>query len=113
MKATPKPCDQCPFRKIAPPGWLGPWKGPEELLIPVLGEAGFICHMTLKAGHEKTHRLCAGSLICANKSFKTYRDPDLYAEQIKFGRNVDVLDAQEFIAHHKKTLEEYLKGNEK
>ena len=119
MKTTQKPCGECPFRKNALPGWLGPWKSAEELLRPVMGEVGFICHMSLQTDYdeargidESKHKLCAGSLICANKSFKSYRNPDLAAAQKKFGRDEGIMDQWEFVERHKKKLTPYV-GSER
>mgnify|MGYP001618446155 CR=1 FL=1 len=81
MKAVKKACNECPFRKTSLPGYLGPWPGPNELLDQAFSETGFVCHKTIVRDErtlqfkEKKFRLCAGSLICANKTSKIFRDP--------------------------------------
>ena len=43
-----KPCNACPFRRNAPPGWLGPWDA--EDLVRSLAYFAFPCHRTIPEG---------------------------------------------------------------
>ena len=102
MACQKKPCRECPFRKRAPAGWLGPWT-PEDLIGQVMSEAGFACHMTVKEDGVSTGTLqCAGALICANKSAKGYRNPELAMDQNALRGHFDneVMGAHEFLEHH-------------
>lgn len=94
----PKPCGECPFRKNAPRGWLGPWN-PTSILQQAFSEFGLACHMT--ADNPDAISMCAGSIICANKSAKKYRNTKLAQLQQGLGEDDNVLTAFEFIKHHK------------
>ena len=101
--ATKTPCAECPFKKTSMRGYLGPWASPEELIFAAhsdLGD-GFACHMTVKQDDSwEGAQVCAGSLICANKSFKTYRDDELRKLQQEVEDNDDVMNSWEFIEYH-------------
>lgn len=110
MKFNKKaPCAECPFRKDAMAGWLGP-DTPEEVLTKVHSEGGYPCHMdmegkpTNKDGVDCTEvEQCAGAVLSANASCKTYRDPELWAMQLKLreGAPTPILDQFQFLKHHK------------
>ena len=112
MKATKKPCAECPFRKKSIPGYLGPWPGPSELLDQAFSEAGFICHKTIVRVDEnhsfifkgEKFRQCAGALICANKTSKIHRDPEMQKEQLRLGTPSDIMNGFEFLDRHDKRL---------
>lgn len=55
------PCNECPFRKNAPKGWLGGLSAKETSDL-VLGEANFACH---KTRHKKLDEMsrCKGSQL--------------------------------------------------
>lgn len=93
------PCNECPFRKKSASSWLGPWT-PDSILEQAFSEAGLVCHLTVDA----KHRSCVGSIICANKSAKMYRNPELKSLQDELrDRDTDgILSAWEFREHHDK-----------
>lgn len=58
-----EPCTQCPFRRQAMPGWLGPWE-PNELTRAVKVEP-FPCHLTIKKRVPFDHPDAANMQSCA------------------------------------------------
>ena len=106
MRTGKHPCIECPFRKQSMKGWLGPWKSAQELLEHAFSELGLACHMQLDRAHEVGGApVCTGSLVCANKSHKIYRDNELRKLQEKVKNDPGVLDAQGFLAHHKTRIQ--------
>lgn len=107
ISSTPAPCAQCPFRKGSLRGYLGPWESPEELLLVTFsdsefvsghGHPGFVCHMTI----NNNEKICAGSLHCANKSMKLYRDQHMEALQASLPEKdaENVMTSWEFTEYH-------------
>lgn len=97
MRTGKKACKECPFHKASPAGWLGPWKSAQEILEQAFSEGGLACHMQLDTPDPP---VCLGSLICANKSAKLYRDQELRRLQARAPGDSDILTAQGFLAHH-------------
>jgi hypothetical protein len=101
------PCAECPFRKISPKGWLGPWTT-DGILAQAHSEAGLACHVDVnkKAGKLSAEELrakahvCVGSLQSANKSAKIYRNPKLNQMQKDVGTSDQILSLFEFRGHH-------------
>jgi hypothetical protein len=86
-------------------GWLGPWKSAKELLQQAFSESGLACHMQLHKAHEEGGApFCTGALVCANKSFKLYRNDEIRVLQEKTVDSDEILDAREFLEHHKNRL---------
>lgn len=102
MLRTKKPCAECPFRKEAPAGWLGPWEGPEEIIQQAFSEAGLMCHSTVvnTGVIAPGTQVCTGSLQCANASAKSYRNDELRELADDAGKNEDVMNAFDFRKHH-------------
>lgn len=72
-----KPCNECPFRRKAPAGWLGPWSVAELLLV--IGRSAFACHRTIKRGGDYDLdapglQSCAGMAIFLNNKMERSRD---------------------------------------
>jgi hypothetical protein len=100
--ATKKACAECPFRRTSMKGYLGPWESPQALIQQAFSEGGFACHMTVgEGGNEYRYRVCAGSLVCANKSVKLYRDRNLQRLQSQAEDSGDIMGAREFCEYHK------------
>lgn len=106
IKATPRPCAECPFKRGSTRGYLGPWDSALQLLTTAFSDViadGFACHMTVKQdGEWQGAQVCAGSLHCANKSHKIYRDEHLASLQRAVAPcdEDSVMDAAEFLAYH-------------
>jgi len=96
-----KPCDDCPFRKNAAPGWLGPWE-PLDLYQSVMSEQPFACHQTIDSdGHpiEETE-LCVGSMMFASKCGKSFRTPELEAQRLRHQPEADQCMGIDFLKFH-------------
>ena len=100
-----QPCSECPFRRVAPPGWLGPWT-PEGLVSHLKeNDVMFECHQTIPDDDASDVGLqqCAGAAIFANNFCKRARDRDRAWHQDRLG--IDDKDVfshpQEFIDHHR------------
>jgi hypothetical protein len=82
--AVPKPCSDCPWRRNAAPGWLGPHTAQEWIRL-AHGEAPIACHQTIPKGSdemepEKTWavpgvRQCKGAAIYRTNVFKSPHNP--------------------------------------
>lgn len=110
------PCKECPFRKGATPGWLGPWT-PQSILQQAFSDqqGGLACH--LHAGqllkkdrdisdedlYNKVH-VCVGSLQCANVSAKSYWHPDLSKWAKLVGTSNLIMGLIDFFKHHTEGL---------
>lgn len=116
MKLTPLgnlalPCNECPFRKIAMSGWLGPWK-PREL-VDSLQMTPFPCHKTIPFGEDgipfSDPRLkgCAGAAIFLNNKCELSRAMETSTHQFELiGIPQEEKDkvfgnAEEFVDYHK------------
>ena len=108
MKFNKKtPCSECPFRKTALPGWLGP-DSAKSVMEKVHGEGGYPCHMDMDGKPKDASgnvdctevEQCAGAIFHANASCKSYRDPDLNKMQKRLGTDFQVLNRLEFVKHH-------------
>lgn len=104
-----KPCNECPFLKSAPKGFLG-GNTPEHLQRVAHAETGVHCHKENGKSHlkkltdekffEKAH-VCVGSLIHANMSHKLYRNEELRKfQELVPQRSKYILDFRNFIPHH-------------
>lgn len=109
-----KPCNDCPFRRNASPGWLG-FSGPEWFVESALSDfasyqGGAVmapCHQTVDYEDPDWQETiddadaCVGALqFCAN-NMKMPRDPERMAAVKVAGRNDDVFATpQEFIDYH-------------
>jgi len=105
-----KMCSDCPFRKKAMKGWLGPWQ-PEEIQQMIHGENKYICHSDINkrssVGQSESQideqgQHCVGFLRYRTKVCKTSRDEDQRAHQYKLKEidDQEVIDAFQFVAHH-------------
>lgn len=81
---TPKPCNDCPWRKIAIPGWLGPYPA-ERWLEIAHGESPVACHQTITEVNDEgvgmwdhpAMRQCRGVAIFREHVCKSPRHPDI------------------------------------
>ena len=86
------PCFDCPWRRNAVKGWLGPYTA-EEWQQLVHSDEAIACHTTLPSGDEDVEdlsameiqerwlaegvRQCAGAAIYRTHIFKSPRDPQV------------------------------------
>jgi hypothetical protein len=111
--ATPAPCRECPFKRNSMRGYLGPWPNPEEIIRQAFSEAGFVCHMTItNQKNSNKYKVCTGSLVCANKSAKLFRDRNLQRLQAAAEDPGNVMGMREFCEYHKQETEDEQEENE-
>lgn len=79
---TKQPCNDCPFRKKAMPGWLGE-ATPESFIECIQREQPLPCHQTIDYGDpawkekwisSEIGNTCAGALILSSNMGKLPRD---------------------------------------
>lgn len=93
------PCKECPFRRVAAPGWLGGGTVDEWMSDLTFGDCAFVCHMAEAKG--KRH-FCAGSMIHFRNNLKTPRDPAFADMVMRFAKDTErvFMWAHEFQQHH-------------
>ncbi len=109
-----KMCAECPFRKNAAPGWLGPWTI-AQLEEMIQFDHDFICHMDVRRleneGLEKDEvdeqgQHCVGMLRYTNGLCKLSRDAEK-AEAQRALRKVEdqpTIEPRKFREHHESLL---------
>lgn len=110
-----KPCNDCPYRKNALPGWTGQ-ADPEWFVDSALSDAALYqggatfapCHKTVDYSSPTWEddlgdsEVCFGALRFAANCCKSPRDPERSAAVRAAGRGDDVFSSpQEFLDHHK------------
>lgn len=96
----PDPCPECPYRRKAPPGYMG-GHDPADYAQFIRFQVPVACHMTVSEGQTGEPSLCTGAAQAVANSCAMPRDPH-YAEQVqRAGKNPDVfMFAAEFEKHH-------------
>jgi hypothetical protein len=91
-KQHEKPCRDCPWRRTAPPGWLGAVQTPEDWIETARGEVMVDCH-TCSAQ-------CAGMAIFRANILKSPR----FAQILRLPADRELVFATtlEFIQHHRR-----------
>lgn len=99
MKAKiTEPCNECPWRRKSPPGWLGGFP-PAEFLAFVQHDIELACHKTCGGSGEPS--LCAGALIHYRNRVKRPNNPVVAAGVDKVQASADVFSwPWEFLDHH-------------
>lgn len=113
-----QPCNDCPFRRNATPGWLGA-SGPEWFVESALADAAEYapgapfapCHQTVDYNDPDwidnlaEADACIGALQFAANNCKSPRSPERSAAVRAAGQNPDVFrQPQEFIDYHAKEV---------
>src|SRR5262245_59749948 len=71
---TTRPCNECPFRKTALPGWLGPLSA-EDWVSLLHSDAPIACHMTIDVSQDwEGASQCAGAANMRRALCKLPRD---------------------------------------
>lgn len=98
MEVTKRPCGQCPFRKDSIKGYLGGFTL-EETLNVAKSESSFECHKTRETPNTKE---CAGRLLFATKTCKSFRDPELeqLRRETKENNSTENILGFDFKEHH-------------
>jgi hypothetical protein len=97
--AVAQPCNDCPWRRVATPGWLGP-DTPEGWIESAHSEAVIACHKTLnRDGWAPGVHQCRGAAIFRENVMKTPRNPTVALgpedTETVFANN------KEFLEHHR------------
>lgn len=117
-----QPCNDCPFRRVSAPGWLGGGTGDEfvrgafsDRPLPADERApdpehtiiALPCHLTIDYDNDDWREtledadVCIGALQFAANACVLPRDAERAALVSAAGRNPDVFgQAVEFLAHH-------------
>lgn len=102
-EATPQPCSECPWRRVAGVGWLGPYSA-EDWLEVIHGESPIACHQTITETNVEgvgdwehpSMRQCRGAAIFRRHVGKTPRNPSIATgpedPEHVFGSNQEFLD---------------------
>lgn len=71
------PCDECPWRRTHPAGWLGGYK-PEQFVEQVQRDGPPLpCHKTIAEGDPNpSPSMCAGALVFMRNSCKSAQHPE-------------------------------------
>jgi hypothetical protein len=99
-RACAVPCRDCPWRRGAARGWLGPMTG-EEWIDAAHGEGAIACHLTIPAGGgwgDATQQ-CAGAAAFRANVCKQPRNPTIAVGPER--DDVFASDA-EFLEHHRR-----------
>jgi hypothetical protein len=112
--AVPRPCSDCPWRRNAIRGWLGPTSA-EGWIEMAHGEQPIACHQTIPAGMDdeertpeekwtETHglRQCAGAAIFRRNVAKRPHNPTDAANSVERDTEHVFGWDDEFLAHHKR-----------
>lgn len=104
-ETTPQPCNDCPWRRVAKRGWLGPWTAAQWLAI-VHGDSPIACHQTITETDESgsgdwehpAMRQCRGAAIFREHVCKSPRNPEI--ETGPEDRDNVFANNYEFYRHH-------------
>ncbi len=96
------PCNECPWRREHPAGWLGGY--PAELFVQQVQLDGppLPCHKTYPSGGGEARGMCAGALIFMRNSCKSAQHPDYGTAREQVQQDVENVFQwpQEFLDHH-------------
>lgn len=103
-EATKEPCNECPWRKVAAPGYLGPHSA-MEWIRTAMSETPIACHKTIEADPETgvgdwndgKMRQCRGAASFRANICKAPRRSDVAAEPTS---DAVFENPTDFIDHH-------------
>lgn len=107
--AVRQPCSDCPFRRLALPGWLGRGS-PESFLHCIHTDDPLPCHQTIDYDDprwkeqwvsQSTGSMCAGALILSANMYKLPRDPNF--PRMAPDEGAVFATALEFVRHHRES----------
>lgn len=99
-EATKTPCNECPWRRNAARGWLGPFDA-EQWVALAHGEEAIACHKTIEVEDDWTQpgiRQCAGAATYRGNVAKRPRDPEVAL--LPADRDAVFANPREFTEHH-------------
>lgn len=92
-----KPCKECPFRRIAPAGYLG-GNDPKSFAINAANDGHFPCHLTMDDGLERELECAGRATMWANQAKKSR---DTSVPRLTPDREGVFSHIGEFTEHHK------------
>jgi hypothetical protein len=104
------PCNECPWRRVHMPGWLGGFDVDQFIGQVQYDGPPLPCHKTIPEGGGEARAMCAGALIFMRNSCKSakhpdYETPDGLATELVEPDPVNVFQwPQEFRDHHAQDL---------
>lgn len=110
MKTNLKaPCKECPFRKVHPPGWLGPWESARHVIVAAEFDS-FPCHRTITPGKPLDEmEACAGAARFLANTLNLPRDSSMAEARRKIGQGADVFASHaEMVAHHEQRAADWI-----
>ena len=97
-----RPCNECPWRRDHPAGWLGGYR-PEDFTQQIQFDGPPLpCHKTIPGDGTDARAMCAGALIFMRNSYKGAHHPD-YGDALETIEpdTITVFEwSHEFIDHH-------------
>lgn len=104
---TPQPCNDCPWRRNATPGWLGPYDAFRWLAV-IHGESVIACHKTIRDADDEgvgdwddpAMRQCRGAAIFRSHVCKQPKHPDV--ETGPDDPDHVFTNGTEFVEHHER-----------
>lgn len=105
----PKPCDDCPWRRNAAKGWLGPLSAQDWVALAHSDEK-VACHQTIEIEDEWTAgtKQCRGIAIYRANIAKSPRDRTVVVGPVDRDRVFS--NPMEFKTHHDAPLAHYLEA---
>lgn len=100
-RACARPCNDCPWRRVATPGWLGPHTADQWVQLAHTDEP-IACHETIVEDDDWTTpglRQCKGAAIYRKNIAKLPRNPEVAVADEADRDNVFASPA-EFTTHH-------------
>lgn len=112
-----RPCNDCPFRRTALPGWLGEGSADDFVKGALADYADYPlpCHLTIDYNDEdwretqyENAALCAGALIFCRNNAKSPRDPQRNGWVMSVDADKETVFSRpwEFYEHHGEELPE-------
>lgn len=98
-----KPCNECPWRRVHPAGWLGGYSVDAFLEQVQRDGPPLPCHKTIPENGSKTEpSMCAGALIFMKNSCKSSRHPGYGDARRRVERDIEAVFQwpHEFREHH-------------
>lgn len=98
LDCVKEPCNECPWRRKAAPGWLGPYDA-NDWIKTAQSDTAIACHKTIKqSGAWEGTKQCRGASIFRSNIGKMSRDPRVVVSESDFDSVFG--SPEEFILHH-------------
>jgi hypothetical protein len=101
---TTQPCNDCPWRRVAAPGWLGPMDADQWVAL-AHSDMPVACHLTIPEGGSggrwlPVMRQCAGAAIYRRNVAKLVREPSDASNMARADRTTVFANPMEFKDYH-------------